>query len=59
MSGASGASILFSMTTWIVLVALIIAFALAARHDTRWEPQLPPGHDGERQLAELRARGMA
>ena len=45
------------MTAWIVLLALTVAFTLAVRHGRPNEPPLPPGYDGERQLAELRARG--
>jgi hypothetical protein len=43
------------MTAWIVLLALAVLFALAVRHGRSNEPPLPPGYDGERQLAELRA----
>jgi hypothetical protein len=43
------------MTAWIVLLALTVAFALAARRVHPNEPPLPPGYDGQRQLAELRA----
>jgi hypothetical protein len=42
------------MTAWIVLLALAVLFALAVRHGRSDEPPLPPGYDGERQLAELR-----
>ena len=42
------------MTAWIVLLALTVLFALAVRHGRSDEPPLPPGYDGERQLAELR-----
>jgi hypothetical protein len=44
------------MTAWIALFAMSVLFALAVRHDRAKEPPLPPGYDGERQLAELRAR---
>jgi MYXO-CTERM domain-containing protein len=43
------------MTSWILLIALVALFALAARRDRRSDPPLPCGYDGERQLAELRA----
>jgi hypothetical protein len=43
------------MTAWIVLLALTVLFTLALRHGRSSEPPLPPGYDGERQLAELRA----
>ena len=43
------------MTEWIALVAVPVLFALALRHDRSKEPPLPPGYDGERQLAELHA----
>ena len=43
------------MTAWIVLLALTVAFALAARGVHPNEPPLPPGYDGQRQLAELQA----
>jgi hypothetical protein len=49
--------ILLSMTAWIVLLVLTVAFTLAVRHGRPNEPPLPPGYDGERQLDELRARG--
>ena len=42
------------MTAWIVLFALVALFAVAAWRRGPAEPPLPPGHDGERQLAELR-----
>jgi hypothetical protein len=42
------------MTAWIVLIALTTLFVLAVRHGRAKEPPLPPGYDGERQLAELR-----
>jgi hypothetical protein len=43
------------MTAWIVLAAVALLFALALRHGASKEPSLPPGYEGERQLAELRA----
>ena len=43
------------MTAWIVLFALAALFVLAVRHGRPTEPHLPPGYDGELQLAELRA----
>ena len=43
------------MTAWIALFAVTVLFALALRHGRPKEPPLPPGHDGERQLAELHA----
>ena len=43
------------MTAWIVLLALVALFAAAAWRRGPAEPPLPPGYDGERQLAELRA----
>ena len=42
------------MTSWILLLALIALFTLAVRHGRANEPPVPPGYDGERQLAELR-----
>jgi hypothetical protein len=51
--------ILLTMTAWIVLFALTVMFALALRPAHPKEPPLPPGHDGERQLAELRAMAIA
>ena len=42
------------MTAWIVLLALVVLFTLAVRHGRSNEPRIPPGYDGERQLAELR-----
>jgi hypothetical protein len=47
------------MTTWIVLAALVVLFALAVRRRRSEDPPLPPGYDGERQLAELRALAIA
>jgi hypothetical protein len=44
------------MTAWIALLAVTVLFILALRHGRPEEPPLPPGYDGERQLAELRAR---
>ena len=38
--------ILFSMTAWIVLLALTVAFTLTVRHGRPNEPPLPPGYDG-------------
>lgn len=43
------------MTAWIVLLALVVLFTLAVRHGSSADPPMPPGYDGERQLAELRA----
>jgi hypothetical protein len=43
------------MTAWIVLAAVTVLFALALRRGPAKEPPLPPGYEGERQLAELRA----
>jgi hypothetical protein len=43
------------MTAWILLTALVILFSLAVRRSRPADPPLPPGYDGERQLAELRA----
>ena len=43
------------MTAWIALLAVTILFTLALRHSCPKEPPLPPGYDGERQLAELHA----
>jgi hypothetical protein len=43
------------MTAWITLFALTVLFALALRHGRSKELQMPPGYDGERQLAELQA----
>jgi hypothetical protein len=57
MGAALGSASLFCMTAWIVLLALTVAFTLAARRGRRDDLPLPPGYDGERQLAELRARG--
>ena len=37
------------------LFAVTVLFALALRHGDSEEPPLPPGFDGERQLAELHA----
>ena len=48
-------STLFCMTAWIALFAVTVLFALALRHGRSKEPPLPPGYDGERQLAELHA----
>jgi hypothetical protein len=56
MTAAPGPSTLVAMTSWIVLLALIIAFTVAVRHGRPAGPPLPPGYDGERQLAELLAR---
>jgi hypothetical protein len=41
------------MTAWIALFALTVLFAL--RHGRSKELPMPPGYDGERQLAELHA----
>jgi hypothetical protein len=46
---------LSAMTAWIVLLALVALFTLAARHGRPADPPVPSGYDGERQLAELRA----
>ncbi|MDT0353707.1 hypothetical protein [Pseudonocardia charpentierae] len=43
------------MTAWIALLAVTILFTLALRHGRPTEPPLPPGYDGERQLAALHA----
>jgi hypothetical protein len=43
------------MTAWITLFALTVLFALALRHGRSKKLPMPPGHDGERQLAELHA----
>jgi hypothetical protein len=43
------------MTAWIDLFAVTILFTLALRRGRPKEPPLPPGYDGERQLAELHA----
>ena len=43
------------MTAWITLFALTVLFALALRHGRSKELPMPPGYDGERQLAELHA----
>jgi hypothetical protein len=43
------------MTAWIALLTVTILFILALRHDRSHKPPLPPGYDGERQLAELHA----
>jgi hypothetical protein len=48
-------STLFCMTAWIALFAVTVLFTLALRHGRSKEPPLPPGYDGERQLAELHA----
>ena len=42
------------MTSWIVLAALVALFTVAAWRRGPAEPPLPPGYDGERQVAELR-----
>ena len=42
------------MAEWIVLLALVLLFTLAVRHGRSPDLPLPPGYDGERQLAELR-----
>jgi hypothetical protein len=46
---------LLLMTPWIVLLAATVLFALALASGRQRHPPLPPGHDGERQLAELHA----
>jgi hypothetical protein len=43
------------MTAWIALFAVTVLFTLALRHGRSKEPRLPPGYDGDRQLAELHA----
>jgi hypothetical protein len=43
------------MTAWIALFAVTVLFTLALRHGRSKEPRLPPGYDGDRQLAELNA----
>ena len=43
------------MTAWITLFALTVLFALTLRHGRSKELPMPPGYDGERQLAELHA----
>ena len=45
------------MTAWITLFALTVLFALALRHGRSKELPMPPGYDGERQLAELLSHG--
>jgi hypothetical protein len=50
---------LSSMTAWIALFTMTILFTLALRRGRAHEPPLPPGYDGERQLAELHALTMA
>jgi hypothetical protein len=47
------------MTAWIALFAVTVLFVLALRHGAVKEPLLPPGHDGERRRAELRAMDAA
>ena len=42
------------MTSWILLLALAALFTVAAWRRGPTEPPLPPGYDGERQVAELR-----
>jgi hypothetical protein len=46
---------LLSMAAWIDFFAVTILSTLALRHGRPKEPPLPPGYDGERQLAELHA----
>jgi hypothetical protein len=48
MGAALGSASLFCMTAWIVLLAVTVAFALAARRSRRDDLSLPPGYDGER-----------
>jgi hypothetical protein len=48
-------STLLRMTAWIALFAVTVLFTLALRHGRSKEPRLPPGYDGDRQLAELNA----
>jgi hypothetical protein len=43
------------MSAWTALFAVTVLFTLALRHGCAKEPPLPPGYDGERQLAELHA----
>jgi hypothetical protein len=43
------------MTAWITLFAVTALFTLALRRSRPPQPPLPPGYDGERQLAELHA----
>jgi hypothetical protein len=47
------------MTAWIALFAVTVLFSMALRHGCAKEPPLPPGYDGERQLAELHALAPA
>ena len=47
------------MTSWIVLLALVLLFTVAVRRGRTSEPVVPCGFDGERQLAELRALNAA
>ena len=47
------------MAAWIDFFAVTILFTLALRHGRPKEPPLPPGYDGERQLAELHALAAA
>ncbi len=44
-----------AMTALIALLTMTVLFALALRRGRPNEPPLPPGYDGERQLAELDA----
>jgi hypothetical protein len=55
MSAGPGGPHPARMTAWIVLAAVTVLFALALRRGPAKEPPLPPGYEGERQLAELRA----
>jgi hypothetical protein len=48
MGAAPESASLFCMTAWIVLLAVTVAFALAARRSRRDDLSLPPGYDGER-----------
>lgn len=47
------------MTTWIILIALTVLITLPLPRARPKDPPLPPGRDGERQLAELRALAVA
>jgi hypothetical protein len=47
------------MTSWILLAALVALFVWVVRSHRSTDPPLPPGYDGERQLAELRGLRQA
>ena len=47
------------MTAWIVLLALVALFTLAARHGRPADPPVPSGNYGEPQHADLRAHVSA